>query len=211
MLAVLCCLESQKYTLEQAFEGIVSSFLENRVGLSEDFLMKDLSAKLKENLLKLFLEKQFKVAGIGNDSKFQTKKSIRSDVIYWLDRKHDDAHENVFFDWMDAFVKYLNRTCYTGITGYEFHYAYYAEGSFYKRHLDQFKDNQSRAFSMIMYLNEDWVSADGGELCIYHKDVSQIISPMNGKCVFFKSSELEHEVLLSHKPRMSITGWLRTD
>ena len=104
----------------------------------------------------------------------------------------------------------MNKTCYTGITGYEFHYAYYDEGSSYKRHLDQFKDNQKRAYSMIMYLNTNWVPSDGGQLCIYHKDMSQIISPINGKCVFFKSSELEHEVLLNHKPRMSITGWLKT-
>ena len=27
----------------------------------------------------------------------------------------------------------------------------------------------------------------------------------------FKSSELEHEVLVTNKPRMSITGWLKVD
>jgi SM-20-related protein len=32
---------------------------------------------------------------------------------------------------------------------------------------------------------------------------------MNGKGVFFKSGELEHEVLLANKMRMSITGWLK--
>ena len=197
--------------MEQAFERIITSFLDNRVGLVDNFLSEGLSGELKANLLSLLLEKQFKVAGIGNNSKLLTNKSIRSDVIYWLDRKHDNVHENSFFDRIDEFVKYLNMTCYTGITGYEFHYAYYEKGSSYKRHLDQFKDNQSRAYSMIMYLNTDWQSSDGGELCIYHDKLSQIISPMNGKCVFFKSSELEHEVLLSHNPRMSITGWLKTD
>ena len=64
---------------------------------------------------------------------------------------------------------------------------------------------------MIMYLNVDWQTVDGGELCIYHKDDTQVIAPMNGKCVFFKSDELEHEVLLINKPRMSITGWLRKE
>ena len=112
---------------------------------------------------------------------------------------------------MDEFIRYLNRTCYSGINGYEFHYTYYEKGSSYKRHLDQFRDNQHRAYSMIMYLNDDWKPLDGGQLCIYHKDYSQLISPTNGKCVFFKSSELEHEVLLNFKPRMSITGWLKTN
>lgn len=64
---------------------------------------------------------------------------------------------------------------------------------------------------MIMYLNEDWIPSDGGELCVYHQNDTQIITPINGKCIFFKSNELEHEVLLSHKPRMSITGWLKTN
>jgi SM-20-related protein len=47
----------------------------------------------------------------------------------------------------------MNETCYAGITGYEFHYAFYEEGSFYKRHVDQFQNNQGREFSMITYLN----------------------------------------------------------
>ncbi len=197
--------------MEQAFETIINSFLEDRVGLNNSFLNNDLSNNLKENLLQLYKEKQLKTAGIGNNSNLLKDKLIRSDIIYWLDRKHDNIHENNFLDLMDEFVKYLNRTCYSGITGYEFHYAFYEKGSFYKRHLDQFRDNSKRAYSMIMYLNEDWKEGDGGELCIYHKNHSQVVSPMNGKCVFFKSSELEHEVLLSFKPRMSITGWLKTN
>jgi SM-20-related protein len=197
--------------LEQAFEAIIGSFLENRVGQMDNFLDDNLANHLKENLLLLFSEKQMKIAGIGNNSKFQQDKLVRSDVIYWLDRKHNNASENSFFDLIDEFVQYLNRTCYSGITGYEFHYAYYEKGSFYKRHLDQFRDNQSRAYSMIIYLNPDWIAEDGGELCIYHKDTAQIIAPTNGKCVFFKSEELEHEVLLNHKPRMSITGWFKTN
>ncbi len=138
-------------------------------------------------------------------------KLVRSDKIYWLDPKHNDPHENSFFELMDQFVRYLNSTCYTGITGYEFHYALYEKGSFYKKHLDQFQNNKSRAYSMIMYLNTDWQEKDGGELCIYHRDHVQTVAPRNGKCVFFKSSELEHEVLLTHQPRLSITGWLKAD
>ena len=197
--------------MEQAFENIITSFLDNRVGLIDDFLNEDLSSNLKENLLLLLFEKQLKVAGVGNNTNFLTNKLIRSDIIYWLDRKHNNIHENSFFDLIDEFVKYLNLTCYSGITGYEFHYAYYEKGSSYKRHLDQFRDNENRAYSMIMYLNNNWKPLDGGQLCIYHQDHSQIISPVNGKCVFFKSNELEHEVLLNHRPRMSITGWLKTN
>jgi len=151
-------------------------------------------------------------AGTGNDALVHHDKKFRSDVIYWLDKKNNNEHERSFFTLMDSFILYLNKTCYTGITGYEFHYTLYPQGSFYKKHIDQFKNNSSRQYSMIMYLNEDWIAADGGELCIHHKDLSlQNIAPTNGKCVFFKSSELAHEVLLTNKPRMSITGWLKMD
>lgn len=136
-------------------------------------------------------------------------KLVRSDLICWLDRKNNNSPENDFFDLIDSFVSHLNSTCYTGITGYEFHYTLYEKGSFYKKHIDQFSNNESRQYSMIMYLNDDWRAEDGGELCIHHGNILQNISPVNGKSVFFKSNELAHEVLLTHKPRMSITGWLK--
>jgi SM-20-related protein len=64
---------------------------------------------------------------------------------------------------------------------------------------------------MVMYLNENWKLLDGGELCIHHTNSLEKISPLNGKSVFFKSSELAHEVLVTNEPRMSITGWLKTN
>ncbi|MEZ4885440.1 MAG: 2OG-Fe(II) oxygenase [Chitinophagales bacterium] len=195
--------------MNTTFDYLINSFIENKVGLAENFLSEALAANLRANLLALHSSEQMKAAGIGNNAKFTENKLVRSDVIYWLDRQHNDTHENSFFDLMDEFVTFLNRTCYAGITGYEFHYALYEKGSFYKRHLDQFKDNNSRAFSMIMYLNVDWKEGDGGELCIYNGADNQKISPLNSKCVFFKSSELEHEVLVSHQQRMSVTGWLK--
>lgn len=195
--------------MDNTFNRLINSFIETQVGLTENFLSVSLAAHLKANLKALYADNQLKSAGIGNESVFLQDKLIRSDKIYWLDRAHNDVHENSFFDLMDSFVVFLNRECYTGIMGYEFHYALYEKDSFYKKHLDQFQSNKSRAFSMIMYLNVDWQENDGGELCIYHDDVMQKISPLNGKCVFFKSSELVHEVLLTHKPRLSITGWLK--
>jgi SM-20-related protein len=197
--------------LEKIFNCLIDSYVADKVGLAEHFLNVPLAAHLKGNLNTLFAGNQLRDAGIGNDDVLTNDKLIRSDKIYWLDPKHNDLHENDFFRLMDLFVRHLNRTCYTGITGYEFHYALYETGSFYKKHLDQFRSNKSRAFSMIMYLNADWEQADGGELCIYHDDHTQTIAPMNGTCVFFRSSELEHEVLMTHAPRMSITGWLKTD
>jgi SM-20-related protein len=197
--------------LEKTFNTIIDTYLDTQVGIAEDFLSIALAGHLKDNLALLFKDKLMHTAGTGNDTLIVHNKLVRGDQIYWLDREHNDPHENDFFILMDKFVAYLNSTCYTGITGYEFHYTLYEKGSFYKRHLDQFKNNSSRAYSMIMYLNADWQPADGGELCIYHTGYLQHISPINGKSVFFKSNQLEHEVLLTDKPRMSITGWLKVN
>jgi len=196
--------------LVEIFNTLIDSFIKDKVGITNNFLSKSLAAHLKDNLTKLYRDKLMRVAGTGNEVITNHNKLVRSDVIYWLDRSHDNLHENAFFDLMDSFVSYLNSTCYTGITGYEFHYTLYEKGSFYTKHIDQFQQNGSRAFSMIMYLNADWKLGDGGELQIHHANDLQNICPTNGKSVFFKSSELAHEVLLTNVPRMSITGWLKT-
>lgn len=196
--------------MEKIFDRIIDSFIADKVGIAENFLNEKLAAHLKTNLLALYANKQLLSAGTGTDAHIENGNLVRSDIIYWLDRNHNDIDENNFFDLMDSFIAYLNATCYTGINSYEFHYTLYEKGSFYKKHLDRFRNNDSRQFSMIMYLNDDWKQNDGGELCIHHKDSFQNIAPTNRKSVFFKSSELEHEVLLTNKPRMSITGWLKS-
>jgi SM-20-related protein len=196
--------------LKRTFDTLINSFIENKVGIAADFLSESLSGHLKENLTALYSSNQLQEAGTGQHAKVDYNRSFRRDIIYWLDRKHNNVHENSFFDLMDDFVQHLNATCYTGITGYEFHYTLYEKGSFYKKHLDRFRDNDSRQYSMIMYLNNEWEENDGGELRIHHDNKIENIYPLGGKSVFFKSSELEHEVLISNKPRMSITGWLKS-
>jgi len=195
--------------LQNTFNTLIDSFIDNKVGIAENFLSEGLASHLKNNLHSLYAEKQLVAAGTGNEKVTVLNSLVRGDKIFWLDRSHNNPYENEFFDLMDDFVSHLNRTCFTGITGYEFHYTLYEKGSFYKKHLDQFRNNGSRQYSMIMYLNADWQEEDGGELRIHHGDNLQNISPVNGKSVFFKSSELEHEVLVTNKSRMSITGWLK--
>lgn len=196
--------------MQKIFDTLINSFITNKVGIAENFLPGTLANDLKQNLISLFANGQLMAAGTGNDTQVAHDKTFRSDRIYWLDRKHGDVHENDFFNIIDGFVGYLNETCYTGITGYEFHYTLYETGSFYKKHLDQFRNNNGRKYSMILYLNIDWKINDGGELCIHHTEGLQNISPGNGKCVFFQSNQLAHEVLVTNVPRMSITGWLKS-
>lgn len=193
------------------FEELINSYAEHNVGISNLFLTENLARHLQQNLISLHHHQRMEFAGIGNEQNQLKDRQVRGDSIYWLDRKHQDPHENEFFDMMDDFVLYLNQSCYAGITGYEFHYALYEKGSFYKKHIDQFQNDQSRQFSMISYLNEGWLPGDGGELLIQQEHQEQKITPTHRKTVFFKSNELEHEVLLTNKNRMSITGWLKRD
>jgi SM-20-related protein len=196
--------------LQIAFEQIISSYIESRVGVSENLINAQLIHHLRDNLLLMYSREMMIAAGTGSKENVSFSKNLRGDKIFWLDRNNNNVHENKFLEIIDAFIIYLNTSCYTGITGYEFHYTLYETGAFYKKHLDQFRDNNSREFSMIIYLNENWLAGDGGELMIYHQDESiQKINPSGGKSVFFKSSNLAHEVLLTNKPRLSITGWLK--
>lgn len=188
------------------FDELIDSYLASNVGIAKNFLSKVLSAHLADNIRTLYADDLLLSAGTGNNTVVNYNNVIRSDKIYWLDRLHNNRYENDFFDLIDRFVSHLNSTCYAGITGYEFHYTLYEKGSFYTRHLDNFKQNGTRVFSMIMYLND---KVDGGALRIYQGNSSQDISPNAGKSVFFKSNELEHEVLVTHLPRISITGWLK--
>ncbi|GEP50139.1 proline hydroxylase [Flavobacterium noncentrifugens] len=195
--------------MEDHFEMLIESYLKQNVGIAENFISAALAGHLKDNLLELNNNAMLLAAGTGNANKQNQNKLVRSDAIYWLDKKHNNVYENAFFAYIEAFILYLNRSCYAGITGYEFHYTLYEPGSFYVKHFDRFKDDDSRAFSMISYLNADWKESDGGELLIHQLENNLKIAPTNGKTVFFKSDELEHEVLVTHEKRMSITGWLK--
>ncbi len=197
--------------MENSFEALIATYIENKVGISEHFLSTNLANNLKQNLIVLNQKSLLMEAGIGNSEKVSYDGAIRSDSNYWLDKKHNNAFENEFFAQIEAFIIYLNQSCYAGITGYEFHYSLYESGDFYLKHLDQFKNNPSRKYSMISYLNSNWQESDGGELLIHQADNNQKIAPTQGKTVFFKSDELVHEVLLTQNTRMSITGWLKSD
>lgn len=161
--------------MEDSFEALIASYIATKVGVVENFIELSLSKHLISNLLMLHQNNLLVPAGIGNVQKLQQNQLVRNDVIYWLDRKNNNIYENEFLTQIEAFISYLNESCYAGITGYEFHYSLYEKGAFYRKHLDQFQDNSSRQFSLISYLNCEWEIADGGELCIYQENNIQKI------------------------------------
>jgi SM-20-related protein len=195
--------------MNNPFDVLIDSYLENKIGIDDSFLTEALSNGLQQNIRQLQKDEQLMKAGIGNNEIKDSKQQIRSDSIYWMDKKHDNIFEQEFLTHIEDFIEHLNRTCYTGINSYEFHYAVYEEGSFYKRHKDQFKNDSDRKFSLINYLNNDWLEADGGQLLVYQNESVQQILPQSQKAVFFKSDEMEHEVVQSNRRRMSVSGWLK--
>lgn len=194
----------------QTYETLIQGLLEKGFGSVDNWFSEEELIGLRKSLLAQYDKDNFHVAGIGNKHLLQKEKTIRNDQVYWLNKASVNEWEISFFQKIDEFVDYLNRTCFAGIREYEFHYAVYEEGSFYKRHVDRFKNDTRRQFSFVSYLTEDWQDGDGGELLIYNPDDSKIVvQPTPGKVVFF-TSDLPHEVLVSKTQRLSLTGWMKT-
>ena len=191
------------------FDLLIDSYMDTKVGIDVGFLNKELCDGLRQNILQLQRENKMTTAGIGNMEVKDAGQKMRGDKIFWMDKSHDNLFEQEFLQLAEDFIIHLNRTCYTGINGYEFHYALYEEGSGYKRHLDQFRNDSDRKYSLISYLNEDWTEADGGQLWAYTEKAVQKILPHAQSSVFFKSDEMVHEVMVANRSRMSITGWLK--
>ncbi|WP_324720112.1 2OG-Fe(II) oxygenase [Salinimicrobium sp. HB62] len=197
------------------YEKIISDLIERQYSIVENFFSLAEVEELRNSLLHKYEEDNFKKAAIGNRTNEIIAKSIRGDFILWLNEAEAAEAEKAFFRKINAFVQYLNRTCFMGILYKEFHYALYPEGTFYKRHLDTFQNDDRRKLSMVCYLNEqDWQPEYGGELVIYTEEdgveVPKTIYPFPGRMVIFESQILEHEVKPVKTERLSITGWLKT-
>lgn len=153
-------------------------------------------------------EDAFQKAAIGASGHKKVINEIRGDYTYWLGREKDEALDSIF-DAFDEVKSVLNRLMFLSLADYEFHLAHYPKGSFYKKHLDQFDGRNNRMISMIVYLNKTWTDGDGGELRIYPKGEESVdITPLENRCVIFRSDVLFHEVLVSNTSRKSITGWM---
>ena len=140
-------------------------------------------------------------------------KQLREAII----RKENKTEtEEIFFSKINDFIEYLNLTCYMGIEESEFHYAIYPEGTFYQKHVDAFKNDDRRTLSIVLYLNdEEWKDEFGGQLTLYLSDENKVekeldILPLAGRLAVFDSKTIPHEVKTVHRPRYSITGWLKT-
>jgi SM-20-related protein len=150
----------------------------------------------------------FKKAGIGSRQSLQIEEGIRGDYIKWLDRADSPEAVQVYLRRLQELVLYLNQALFLSLKDFEVHMTVYPEGSFYKRHLDQFKKDDHRKLSVILYLNPGWKEEQGGQLRMYLPGHTKDFLPMAGRLVVFRSDEIEHEVLPATRERLSITGWI---
>lgn len=195
------------------YESIISDILDQGYSICDTFLEEYLVELLREELKSLYETNYLKKAAIGNRVNESIEKNIRGDYIQWIDEVKANSVEKQFFNTLNAFKNYLNKTCFMGLLHQEFHYAVYPQGTFYKKHIDTFQNDDRRKLSMVCYLNDQtWEASNGGELVLYPEGSPDVvIYPLPGRVVIFESQILEHEVKeVINDKRLSITGWLKT-
>lgn len=204
--------EQMDFVENPLFESIIEDLLQHHFSVVDGFFTQEEVRPLRDNLLKKYEADRFRKSAIGNKFNEEIVKSIRGDFILWIDESKADLVEQPFFNKVNQLISYLNKTCFLGIQQKEFHYAVYPTGTFYKRHLDTFQNDDRRKLSVVCYLNEDpWLPENGGELTLYLENGSLDLLPLAGRMVIFESQLLEHEVKkVKASERLSITGWLKT-
>ena len=151
---------------------------------------------------------QFKKAGVGKSQEKQINEAIRGDYIQWIDKATAQPPVQAYLNKLTGLISFVNQSLFLSLKDYEVHMTIYPAGSYYKRHLDQFKKDDHRKLSLICYLNENWKEEEGGQLRIYQQQKHFDILPVAGRLVCFRSDQLEHEVLPATRARLSLTGWI---
>ena len=172
----------------------------------DDFLNKQhlqsIKASIPENL---------QDARIGRRNTLQGNKTVRGDLTLWLDPEMGDPIAQ-YMAKMDEIRQQLNSECYLGLRDFETHFCRYPNGAFYKKHIDNTRDQNRRKITTVLYMNDSWELGDGGELVMYDGKDNELfkLEPLSGRMIFFMSEEFPHEVLPTEKTRESIAGWFLT-
>jgi SM-20-related protein len=200
--------------MEDLLDYISQAIYQNSYVVVDDFVDESYRKALLVEQTDFLNQGQFKKAAVGKGDQKQVRAEIRSDEVLWMDPTALSPLQVVFWEKIEELKQVLNRRCFLGLKSFEGHFARYPIGSFYKRHVDQFHAVPHRIVTVILYLNDSWTEADGGQLRMYFPkdDGSERIEdvlPVGGRLVVFLSEEIPHEVMPTQKERISITGWLR--
>ncbi len=174
----------------------------------ENYFPAPLIEHLAAEVLALHKHQALRPAGIGRGQQLQQDRNIRQDCIHWLDGS--SLAQQQYLTAMTTLKHALNQELYLGLDELEAHFAIYAPGAFYQKHLDSFQGAANRILSVVSYLNLDWPEDAGGNLSIYAQDeVLTQVKPEAGKLVVFLSEEIPHAVQPATLQRLSIAGWFR--
>lgn len=191
-------------------ELLAQALSEQGFHIMDNFLPTESCRNLRDYAQTLYAQGQFKSSRIGLHQTLQNKLDIRNDRIFWLENESSANHAVEFFlKEIHHLQQELNRLLFLSLQEYEVHFAHYAPGAYYKRHIDQFAQQKTRKISLVYYLNPHWQPEFGGNLELYVESTTITVSPLENRLICF-SSELPHEVTVTHQERYSITGWLKT-
>lgn len=195
-------------SISSSYLSIADGLAESGYAVTEQFLSPaEINAILAlEEFKKGML--QFRRAGIGKAQDHQINEGIRGDFIQWVDKESALAPIQVYFNKLIDLIASLNQNLFLSLKDFEIHMTIYPAGTYYKRHLDQFKADDHRKLSVILYLNEGWQEEHGGQLRMYLNGETKDILPEAGRLVCFRSDAIEHEVLPATRERLSLTGWI---
>ncbi len=188
------------------YQSIAEQLEKTGICIWPNFLDQECLHQTNKDFNELFRSRTFKRAATGLGSG-QEIRDLRRDETYWFDRGNSTPAQQDLWGKLDALQLILNRSLFLGISHFDGHYSSYPVGGFYKRHLDNFQDNNTRIVSLIIYLNQNWQQGDEGSLRIYHENNHTDINPVGGTLVCFLSKDTEHEVLQTNAARKSFTGW----
>ncbi|SFW37725.1 MULTISPECIES: 2OG-Fe(II) oxygenase [Pseudomonas] len=170
-----------------------------------DALTRALAAECRQRAA----EGELAPAAVGRGPFSEIREGIRGDRIQWIEPGQAPACDR-YLGVMDSLREAMNRGLFLGLEDFESHFALYPPGAFYLKHVDRFRDDDRRAVSAVLYLNDDWLPEHGGQLRMYLEDgVERDVVPVGGCLVVFLSGDIPHEVLPATQDRLSLTGWFR--
>ena len=143
------------------------------------FLPETLRLALASECADLAASGALKSAGVGRTAVLTVQPTIRGDQILWLNPGQSQACD-AYLAIMESLRLLLNQHFYLGLEEYESHFAFYAPGRAYLRHLDRFRDDDSRTVSVVIYLNQDWLSDQGGALRLHPQGLAPHLPHVRG-------------------------------
>ncbi len=175
----------------------------------DDFVDAGLLTQLRWRCSELQTSGALRPARVGRGTGQQLAPEVRGDFISWLQQPERDGEQRLLTK-LDELRVALNRALMAGLEDFQGHFAVYPRGAAYARHFDRLQGSDLRAVSAALYLNDQWMPEDGGQLRMYlGGGRSEDVLPKGGRLVAFLSDRFEHEVLPARRERMSFTGWFR--